>query len=69
VTNSPQEFLNFAMGPGFSPDEVKTFEDLLKAIQSPKFRDKQNRAEIREEFKRYLERTPLVMPAEIETLK
>jgi hypothetical protein len=69
VSNNPQEFLNFAMGPGFNPDEVKTFEDLLKAIQSPKFRDKQNRAEIREEFKRYLERTPLIMPSEIETLK
>jgi len=69
VTNDPQEFLNFAMGPGFSPEEVKTFEDLLKAIKSPKFRDKQNRSEIKEEFKRYLERTPLVMPAEIETLQ
>lgn len=68
ITNSPQEFLNFAMGPGFSPEEVKTFEDLLIAIKSPKFRDKQNRPEIKEEFKRYLERTPLVMPSEIETL-
>lgn len=68
VTNSPQEFLNFAMGPGFSPDEVKTFEDLLTAIKSPKFKNKQNRTEIKNEFKRYLERTPLVMPAEIETL-
>lgn len=69
VTDSPQEFLNFSMGPGFSPDEVKTFEDLLKAIKSPKFRDKQNRAKIKEEFKRYLERTPLVMPSEIDTLE
>jgi hypothetical protein len=69
VTNVPQEFLNFAMGPGFSPDEVKTFEDLLTAIKSPKFKNPQHREEIKEEFKRYLERTPLVMPAEIETLK
>ena len=69
VTNNPQEFLNFAMGPGFSPDEVKTFEDLLAAIKSPKFKNKQNRAEIRDEFKRYLERTPLVMPDEIDTLQ
>ena len=69
VTNNPQEFLNFAMGPGFNPDEVKTFESLLKAIQSPKFRDKQNREEIKNEFKRYLERTPLVMPSEIDSLK
>lgn len=68
VTNVPQEFLDFAMGPGFNPDEVKTFEDLLKAVKSPKFRDKQNRPQIKEEFKRYLERTPLVMPSEIETL-
>ena len=68
VTNNPQDFLNFAMGPGFSPDEVKTFEDLLKAIKSPKFRDKQNRSKIKEEFKRYLERTPLIMPSEIDTL-
>jgi hypothetical protein len=57
------------MGPGFNPDEVKTFEDLLAAIKSPKFKNKQNRAEIKEEFKRYLERTPLVMPPEIESLK
>lgn len=69
VTNVPQDFLNFAMGPGFNPEEVKTFESLLSAIKSPKFRDKQNRELIKEEFKRYLERTPLVMPAEIETLK
>ena len=69
VTNSPQEFLNFAMGPGFNPDEVKTFEDLLAAIKSPKFKNKQNRSEIGEEFKRYLERTPLVMPSEIDTLQ
>ena len=69
ITNVPQEFLDFAMGPGFSPDEVKTFESLLNAIKSPKFRDKQNREEIKEEFKRYLERTPLVMPSEIESLK
>lgn len=68
VTNVPQEFLDFAMGPGFSPGEVKTFEDLLAAVKSPKFRDKQNRPQIKEEFKRYLERTPLVMPPEIETL-
>jgi len=69
VTNEPQEFLNFAMGPGFGLDEVKTFEDLLNAIKSPKFRDKNNRPEIRDEFKRYIERTPLVFPPEIETLK
>jgi hypothetical protein len=69
VTNSPQEFLNFAMGPGFNPDEVKTFETLLAAIKSPKFKNPQKREEIKEEFKRYLERTPLVMPPEIETLK
>lgn len=69
VTNVPQEFLNFAMGPGFSPDDVKTFETLLAAIKSSKFRDGKNRELIKEEFKRYLERTPLVMPAEIETLK
>jgi len=69
VTNDPQEFLNFSMGPGFNPDEVKTFETLLKSIQSPKFRNKENREEIKNEFKRYLERTPLVMPSEIETLK
>lgn len=69
VTSSPQEFLNFAMGPGFSPDEVKTFEDLLAAIKSPKFKNKQNRSEIGREFKRYLERTPLITPPEIDTLQ
>lgn len=68
ITNDPQRFLDFAMGPGFRPEEVKTFEDLLQAVKSSKFRDKQNRPEIREEFKRYLERTPLAMPSEIETL-
>lgn len=69
ITSSPQEFLNFAMGPGFSPDEVKTFEDLLAAIKSPKFKNKQNRSEIGIEFKRYLERTPLIMPPEIDSLQ
>lgn len=69
ITSSPQEFLNFAMGAGFSPDEVKTFEDLLAAIKSPKFKNKQNRSEIGTEFKRYLERTPLIMPPEIDSLQ
>lgn len=69
ITSSPQEFLNFAMGPGFSPDEVKTFEDLLAAIKSPKFKNKQNRSEIGREFKRYLERTTLIMPPEIDSLQ
>lgn len=69
ITSSPQEFLNFAMGAGFSPDEVKTFEDLLAAIKSPKFKNKQNRSEIGREFKRYLERTPLIMPPEIDSLQ
>ena len=68
VTNDPQAFLNFAMGPGFNPEEVKTFEDLLRAIKSSKFRDKQNIPQIQEEFKRYIEGTPLVMPNEIDTL-
>lgn len=69
ITSSPQEFLNFAMGAGFSPDEVKTFEDLLAAIKSPKFKNKQNRSEIGREFKRYLERTTLIMPPEIDSLQ
>lgn len=68
ITSNPQAFLNFAMGPGFSPDEVKTFESLLAALKSPKFKNKQNLSEIKDEFKRYLERTPLIMPPEIETL-
>jgi hypothetical protein len=68
VTNSPREFLDFAMGPGFSIDEVKTFEDLLNAIKSPKFKNKQNREKIKERFKGYIEKTPLVLPSEIETL-
>jgi hypothetical protein len=65
VTNNPQEFINFALGPGYTPDDVKTFEAVLRIIEDPKFDLHDKLPEIKERFLEYLERVGLQIPTEI----
>jgi hypothetical protein len=65
VTRDPQEFLDFVLGPGYSLEEVKTFEDLLKIIESPDFELKEKLPEIKEKFLEFLNRAKLEVPSEI----
>ena len=65
VTRDPQEFINFALGPGYKPDDVKTFEALLKIIEDPKFDLRERLPEIKQRFLEYLERAGLEIPSEI----
>jgi hypothetical protein len=65
VTRDPQEFLNFALGPGFKPEQVKTFEDLLRIIESPDFDLKEKLPEIKEKYLEFLTRAKLEVPSEI----
>lgn len=65
VTRDPQEFIDFALGRGYKPSDVKTFEDLLKIVKSPDFELKDRLPEIEERFIEYLKRADLDIPSEI----
>lgn len=68
ITNNPQEFLDFTLGKGYSPDQVKTFESVFKIITSPNFSMKDQLPVIKERFLEYMERTGLPVPSEIGNL-
>ena len=65
VTRDPQEFINFALGPGYKLEDVKTFEALLRIIEDPKFDLHERLPEIKQRFLEYLERAGLEIPSEI----
>jgi len=65
VTRDPQEFVDFALGPGYTVNDVKTFEDVLKIIEDPKFDLHDKLPEIKQRFLEYLERVGLEIPTEI----
>lgn len=68
VTRDPQEFINFALGSGYTVNDVKTFEDLFKIINNPNFDLYDRLPEIKERFLEYMERTGLEVPSEINTI-
>ena len=68
VTRDPQEFVEFALGSGYSPNDVKTFEALFKIITNPKFELYEKLPEIKERFLEYMERTGLEVPREMNTI-
>jgi len=65
ITNDPQEFIDFTLGPGYTQEDVKTFEQVLKIIEDPKFELHDQLPEIKETFLQYLERVGLEIPSEI----
>jgi hypothetical protein len=65
ITRDPQEFIDFALGTGYSLNDVKTFESLLNIINSPDFELKEKLPEIKSKFIEYLTRANLEIPAEI----
>ncbi len=65
ITRDPQEFIDFTLGPGYTQEEVKTFEQVLNIIKDPNFELFGNLEEIKEKFIEYLQRTGLEIPAEI----
>ena len=68
VTRDPQEFINFSLGPGYTINDVKTFEELFKIISNPRFDLYDKLPEIKERFLEYMERTGLEVPTEINTI-
>lgn len=68
ITRDPQEFIDFALGPGYSPEDVKTFEKLFAIINDPKFDLYEKLPDIKERFLEYMERTGLEVPREINTI-
>ncbi len=65
VTRDPQEFIDFTLGPGYTPEEVKTFEQVFSIVSDPSFELYDNLEEIKDKFREYLERTGLEVPSEI----
>lgn len=65
VTNDPQEFIDFALGSGHTPNDVKTFESVLKIIGSPGFDLRDQLPEILDRFKKYIEKVGLPIPDEV----
>ena len=65
ITRDPQEFIDFALGTGYSLNDVKTFESLLNIINSPDFELKEKLPEIKSKFIEYLTRANLEIPAVI----
>jgi hypothetical protein len=68
VTNDPQEFIEFVLGPGYEPGDVKSFEDLFKIMISPDFELSDKLPHIKEKFLEYLNRVGLPVPSEINTI-
>ena len=69
VTNDPQEFIDFALGKGYSTDDVKTFEKLFSIITSPDFELKDKLPEIKERFLEFLQRVGLEIPTEVNRIE
>jgi hypothetical protein len=69
VTNNPQEFINFALGPGYNIDDVKTFEQLFSVIMSSDFELSDKLPEIKERFLEFLQRVGLEIPTEINRIQ
>lgn len=65
ITRDPQEFVDFALGPGYKPEQIKTFEDLFRIISSPDFELRGYLPEIKEKTAEYLTRAGLEIPSEI----
>lgn len=68
ITNDPQEFIDFALGAGYTQEDVKTFEDLFRIITNPKFDLYDKLPDIKENFLKYMERTGLEVPSEINSI-
>ena len=65
ITRDPQEFVDFTLGSGYSPEQIKTFEDLFRIIKSPNFELREKLPEIKEKLVEYLTRAGLEIPQEI----
>ena len=68
ITNDPQDFIDYTLGKGYTQDQIKTFEALLKIITSPNFPMKDKLPSIKKRFLEYMERTGLPVPPEINYL-
>jgi hypothetical protein len=56
------------VGPGYSENDVKTFEKVLSIMTSPNFKYKEFLPQIKEKFIQLLNRTDLPVPPETEKL-
>jgi hypothetical protein len=69
ITNDPQEFIDFALGTGYTVDDIKTFEQLFNIITSPDFELRNKLPEIKERFLEFLQRVGLEIPTEVNRIQ
>lgn len=69
ITNDPQEFIDFALGAGYTVDDIKTFEQLFNIITSPDFELRDKLPEIKERFLEFLQRVGLEIPTEVNRIR
>lgn len=62
ISNTPQDLINILFGPSFKEKDLRTFEEVLKAINSPKFKYPELRNQIKQEFKDTLAKMKLEIP-------
>lgn len=69
VTNDPQEFIDFVLGPGYKPSDVRTFEDVFGIITSSDFDLKDSMDDIKRRYIDFLNRAGLEIPTELNRIK
>jgi len=69
VTNEPQEFIDFLLGPGFKQEDVRTFEDVFNIITSPGFELEDKLGDIKTKYVEFLNRVGLELPIELNRIK
>jgi hypothetical protein len=69
VTNDPQEFVDFVLGPGYKPENVRTFEDVFNIITSPGFELEDKLGDIKTKYIEFLNRVGLELPIELNRIK
>jgi hypothetical protein len=69
ITNDPQEFVDFLLGDGYKPSDVRTFEDVFNIIMSPNFNLKDSLEDIKRRYINFLDRAGLEIPTELNRIK
>lgn len=65
ITRSPEEFIEFILGPGLKQKDVETFEQVWHIMSSPGYKWAEKLPQIKSEYVRFLRRVKLNIPAEI----
>jgi hypothetical protein len=65
VTNNVQEIVNIMVGPEYKPKDLKTYDQLIKIVQSPTFIHKEHRDKILKSTAESLQKLGVLLPPEL----